>query len=175
MDLGYAIGRGLCAAFGTLMPPLFNGELGGILSHVPGQVILLGVAVCVAGIAVSGRAGIRKEGEVAEAEKKATVAEFSLGRGMAVAVACGVMSASMAYGIAAGKPIAEAALAHGAPSLWQNLPVLIVILTGGFLPNFPWGVFLRRRNGSGGGYRRREGRSAPTPPIPRPCPPPSVT
>ncbi len=154
--LGYAIALGLCAAFGTLMPPLFNGELGEILSHVPGQVILLGVAVCVAGIAVSGRAGIRKEGEVSEAEKKATVAEFSLGRGMAVAVACGVMSASMAYGIAAGKPIAEAALAHGAPSLWQNLPVLIVILTGGFLTNFAWCLFLSLKNGSGSDYRRRE-------------------
>lgn len=152
--LGYAIALGLCAAFGTLMPPLFNGELGEILSHVPGQVILLGVAVCVAGIAVSGRAGIRKEGEVSEADKKATVAEFSLGRGMAVAVACGVMSASMAYGIAAGKPIAEGALAHGAPSLWQNLPVLIVILTGGFLTNFAWCLFLSLKNRSGSDYLR---------------------
>jgi L-rhamnose-H+ transport protein len=136
------------------MPPLFNGELGEIASHVPGQVILLGVAVCVAGIAVSGRAGIRKEGEVSEADKKATIAEFSLGRGMAVAVACGVMSASMAYGIAAGKPIAAAALAHGAPSLWQNLPVLIVILTGGFLTNVVWCVFLAAKNASAGDYAR---------------------
>ena len=154
--LGYAIALGLCAAFGTLMPPLFNGELGEILSHVPGQIILLGVAVCVVGIAVSGRAGIRKESELSEADKKATVAEFSFGRGMAVAVACGVMSASMAYGIAAGKPIAAAALAHGAPSLWQNLPVLIVILTGGFLTNVVWCVFLAAKNRSVGDYARGE-------------------
>src|SRR6266568_2849267 len=124
--LGYAIALGLCAAFGTLMPPLVNGELGEILSRGPGQVVVSGVAEC------------------------------SLGRGMAVAVACGVMSASMAYGIAAGKPIAEAALAHGAPSLWQNLPVLIVILTGGFLTNVVWCVFLTVGNGSGGDYARRE-------------------
>jgi len=104
--LGYAIALGLCAAFGTLMPPLFNGQLGEILARGSGQVVVLGVFVCLAGIAVSGRAGMRKEGEVSEADKKAVVAEFSLGRGMAVAVACGVMSASMAYGIAAGKPIA---------------------------------------------------------------------
>jgi L-rhamnose-H+ transport protein len=152
--LGYAIALGLCAAFGTLMPPLFNGQLGEILARLPGQVVLFGVLVCVAGIAVSGRAGIRKEGEVSEADKKAVVAEFSLGRGMAVAVACGVMSASMAYGIAAGKPIAEAALAHGAPSLWQNLPVLIVILTGGFLTNAVWCVYLAAKNRSGGDYTR---------------------
>ena len=152
--LGYAIALGLCAAFGTLMPPLVSGQLGEILSHGPGQVVVLGVLVCLAGIAVSGRAGIRKEGELSEAQKKAVVAEFSLGRGMAVAVACGVMSASMAYGIAAGKPVAEAALAHGAPSLWQNLPVLIVILAGGFLTNVVWCVFLAIKNRSGGDYAR---------------------
>jgi L-rhamnose-H+ transport protein len=146
--LGYAIALGLCAAFGTLMPPLFNGELGDILARGSGQIVVLGVGVCLAGIAISGRAGVRKESEVTEADKKATVAEFSFARGMAVAVACGVMSASMAYGFAAGKPIAEAALAHGAPSLWQNLPVLIVILTGGFLTNVLWCVFLGLRNGS---------------------------
>ncbi|HSB60232.1 MAG TPA: L-rhamnose/proton symporter RhaT, partial [Vicinamibacteria bacterium] len=50
----------------------------------------------------------------------------------------------------AGKPIAEAALAHGAPSLWQNLPVLIVVLAGGFVTNAAWCVFLSVRNGSAG-------------------------
>jgi L-rhamnose-H+ transport protein len=152
--LGYAIALGLCAAFGTLMPPLFNGQLGEIVARGSGQVVVLGVLVCLAGIAVSGRAGVRKEGEVSDEQKKAAVAEFSFGRGMAVAVACGVMSASMAYGFAAGKPIAEAALAHGAPSLWQNLPVLIVILTGGFLTNFVWCVFLAARNRSAAEFAR---------------------
>ena len=146
--LGYAIALGLCAAFGTLMPPLFLGQLGEIVSRGSGQVVVLGVLVCVAGIAVSGRAGIRKEGEVSEAEKKATVAEFSLGRGMAVAVACGIMSACMAFGFAAGKPISDAALRHGAPSLWQNLPVLIVVMAGGFLTNVVWCLFLSLRNGT---------------------------
>jgi L-rhamnose-H+ transport protein len=153
--LGYAIALGLCAAFGTLMPPLFAGELGEIASRGSGQVVLLGVLVCLGGIAVSGRAGVRKEGEVSDEEKKAIVAEFDLPRGMAVAIVCGIMSASMAYGIAAGKPIAEAALRHGAPSLWQNLPVLVVILAGGFLTNFVWCVFLSVKNRSAGDYLRR--------------------
>ena len=152
--LGYAIALGLCAAFGTLMPPLFAGDLGEIASRGAGQVVLLGILVCLGGIAVSGRAGVRKEGELSEEAKRAVVAEFDLRKGMAVAVVCGVMSASMAYGIAAGKPIAAAALRHGAPSLWQNLPVLIVILSGGFLTNVFWCVFLSARNASGGDYLR---------------------
>ncbi|HVQ28613.1 MAG TPA: L-rhamnose/proton symporter RhaT, partial [Vicinamibacteria bacterium] len=97
-------------------------------------------------IAVSGRAGLRKESEVSEADKKETVAEFRLGLGMAVAVACGIMSACMAFGFAAGKPIAAAALRRGAPSLWQNLPVLIVVMAGGFLTNFVWCAFLSLKN-----------------------------
>lgn len=156
LALGYAMALGLCAAFGTLVPPLFAGQLGEIASRGPGQVVLLGVLVCLGGIAVSGLAGIRKESEVSEEEKKAVVAEFNLGKGMAVAVLCGVMSASMAYGIAAGKPIAEAALQHGSPSLWQNLPVLIVILTGGFLTNAVWCAFLILKNRSAGDLLRED-------------------
>jgi L-rhamnose-H+ transport protein len=150
--LGYAIALGLCAAFGTLIPPLFAGQLGGIVSRGSGQVVLFGVVVCLAGIAVSGRAGLRKEGEVSEADKKATVAEFRLGRGMALAVACGIMSACMAFGFAAGKPIAEAALRRGAPSLWQNLPVLIVVMAGGFVTNFAWCVYLSLAKGTWGEF-----------------------
>jgi len=143
-------------AFVLTILALFAGQLGEIASRGPGQVVLLGVLVCLGGIAVSGLAGIRKESEVSEEEKKAVVAEFNLGKGMAVAVLCGVMSASMAYGIAAGKPIAEAALQHGSPSLWQNLPVLIVILTGGFLTNAVWCVFLIVKNGSAGDLLRKD-------------------
>jgi L-rhamnose-H+ transport protein len=150
--LGYAIALGLCAAFGTLIPPLFAGQLGEIVSRGSGQVVVLGVLVCLAGIAVSGRAGLRKESEVSEADKKETVAEFRLGLGMAVAVACGIMSACMAFGFAAGKPIAEAALRRGAPSLWQNLPVLIVVMAGGFLTNFVWCAFLSLKNGTWGEF-----------------------
>jgi L-rhamnose-H+ transport protein len=147
--LGYAVALGLCAAFGTLIPPLFAGQLGEILARGSGRVVVLGVIVCLAGIAVSGRAGLRKESEVSDEQKKATVAEFRLGLGMAVAVACGIMSACMAFGFAAGKPIAEAALRHGAPSLWQNLPVLIVVMFGGFLTNAVWCLYLGMRNATG--------------------------
>jgi len=136
--LGYAIALGLCAAFGTLVPPLFRGELLDIVGSSSGRVVLLGVGVCLAGIAVSGKAGFRKEKEMPDAEKKETVAEFDLIKGFAVAVFAGVMSAAMAYGFAAGKPIGELAVQEGVRPLWQNLPVLVVVLLGGFTTNFVW-------------------------------------
>ena len=50
--LGYAIALGLCAAFGTVVPPIFHGQFLTIMSQTSGQFILLGVAVCIIGVAV---------------------------------------------------------------------------------------------------------------------------
>ena len=52
--LGYAVALGLCALFGTLMPPIFNGEIGGVAASPGGQIVLLGLFVCLIGIAASG-------------------------------------------------------------------------------------------------------------------------
>src|SRR5690348_3290542 len=45
LSLGMAIVMGLCAAFGTLMPPIFNGTfVTQVLGTTSGRVILLGIA-----------------------------------------------------------------------------------------------------------------------------------
>lgn len=150
--LGYAIALGFCAAFGTLMPPIYSGEIGKIIGPASGQIVLLGVAVCLAGIAASGVAGMSKERELSEEQKKASVQEFSFFKGLLVAVFCGIMSACMSFGFAAGKPIAESAVKHGAAPLWQNLPVLVVILLGGFTTNCIWCLALNFKNRTGGEY-----------------------
>jgi L-rhamnose-H+ transport protein len=154
--LGYPIVLGLCTVFGTLMPPVFSGTMGEILRENSGHVILLGLGVCVVGILFSGFAGRSKEDELTESEKKATVEEFHYGRGLAVAILSGIMSACFAYGLAAGKPIGEIAktelLAHGGSDIWQNLPVLIVVMLGGFTTNFIWCIVLLIRNRSASQY-----------------------
>jgi L-rhamnose-H+ transport protein len=149
LSLGMAIVLGLCAAFGTLMPPLFAGEFASkVLGTQSGRIILLGVAVCVLGIAVAGMAGVAKERATSLAERRAVIAEFNLKKGIAVAILSGVMSACFAYGLAAGDPIRALTLAKGTPPLWQGLPVLVVVLVGGFTTNFIWSVFLNIRNKS---------------------------
>jgi L-rhamnose-H+ transport protein len=154
--LGMAVALGYCAAFGTLMPPIFDGTFGEIARQTSGQIILLGVAVCLIGIAVTGMAGMSKESELSEEEKKAAVREFSFVKGILVATFSGIMSAAFAYGLAAGKPIGELAkaalLEHGGSDLWQNLPVLVVVLWGGFTTNFIWCVILNIKNRSGHEY-----------------------
>jgi L-rhamnose-H+ transport protein len=161
--LGYPIVLGLCTVFGTLMPPIFSGTIGAILGANSGHVILLGLGVCVVGILFSGFAGRSKENELTDDEKKATVEEFHYGRGLAVAILSGIMSACFAYGVAAGKPIGDIArvelLAHGKSDLWQNLPALIVVMLGGFTTNFIWCVTLLVRNHSAGQYLGRPARN----------------
>jgi len=62
------------------------------------------------------------------------------------------MSSFFAFGLDAGKPIGDLTktllLADGRMDLWQNLPILVVVLWGGFLTNFIWSWVLILKNGS---------------------------
>jgi L-rhamnose-H+ transport protein len=156
LSLGMAMVLGLCAAFGTLMPPIFRGEfITQVLGANSGRMILLGIVVCLMGIALAGLAGVYKERVMSPEQQKAAIKEFDLKKGVAVATLSGVMSACFAYGLAAGDPIKLLTLKHGTPVIWQGLPVLVVILIGGFTSNFIWCVILNIRNKTGHQYFRR--------------------
>ena len=160
--LGYAISLGLCTAFGTLIPPLYHHTLGAIAYSHSGQVTLGGVAVCLLAVLVNGFAGWSKEREVTPVElAESGEREFSLARGVAVAIFAGIMSAFFAIGLDNGKPIAEVArrslLAEGRLDLWQNLPVLVVVLWGGFLTNMVWSIILIGKRHSWGQFAGEPG------------------
>jgi L-rhamnose-H+ transport protein len=153
LSLGMAVALGLCAAFGTLMPPIFSGVfMTQVIGTRSGQVILLGIFVCLLGISTAGLAGIYKERAMSPEQQKAAIKEFDLKKGLAVATLSGVMSACFAYGLAAGAPIKALTLRHGTPTLWQGLPVLVVVLIGGFTTNFLWCLALNIRNETGYQY-----------------------
>jgi L-rhamnose-H+ transport protein len=153
LSLGMAVVLGLCAAFGTLMPPIFSGVFfTQVLGTSSGRVILAGIVVCLLGIAAAGVAGIYKEREMSAEQKKAVIKEFDLKKGLGVATLSGVMSACFAYGLAAGRPIKTLTLMHGTPTLWQGLPVLVVVLIGGFATNFVWCLTLNIKNKTGFQY-----------------------
>jgi L-rhamnose-H+ transport protein len=152
--LGTSMALGYCATFGTLLPPIFSGEFLSVIKSTAGLVVMGGVGVCLLGIVISGLAGVAKEDEVPEKDKQASIREFSFKKGVWVATFCGIMSACMSYGFAAGKPIAALAVNNGASDLWKNLPVLIIVLAGGFTTNLLWCGFLNIRNKTGGNYLR---------------------
>jgi L-rhamnose-H+ transport protein len=162
--LGYSISLGLCTAFGTLIPPIYSGEMHTILHEKSGQVILAGIAVCLFAVAVNGAAGWLKEHEVTPEERiEIGESDFSLLRGLSVAVFAGIMSAFFAFGLKAGAPVAAVAkqrlLAGGHLDLWQNLPVLVVVLWGGFATNFVWSLVLIVRNRSFAQFAGQPGRN----------------
>jgi L-rhamnose-H+ transport protein len=152
LSLGMAVALGYTAVFGTLVPPVFHGQFAQLLSQRSGIVILSGVGVCVLGIVFAGAAGISKGNELSSEQKLATILEFNLKLGLGVATFCGVMSSCFAFGLDAGNPIKALTLAHGTTTMWQGLPVLVVVLAGGFTTNFLWCAILNVRNKSYGEY-----------------------
>jgi L-rhamnose-H+ transport protein len=162
LSLGMAVVLGLCAAFGTLMPPIFRGEfMTQVVDTTSGRVILFGIVVCLLGIAAAGLAGISKERAMSPEQQRITIKEFDLKKGVGVATLSGVMSACFAYGLAAGDPIKALTIKHGTPDLWQGLPVLVVVLIGGFTTNFIWCLLLNIRNKTGYQYFTSVSRESP--------------
>jgi len=164
MSLGMSVALGYCSAFGALVPSIYYGMnptagktgIGEMFNSPGGQMILFGVLVCLAGIAICGKAGMMKEKELDEAAKKAGVAEFNLAKGLAVATVSGILSACFNFGIEAGKDMAALAVGRGANPLFQNNVIFVVLLWGGLTTNFIWCMLLNMRNKSFGDYRNRQ-------------------
>ncbi len=135
MSLGMALALGLTAAFGTLIPPIFNGTFNVLISTNGGMIILLGVAVSLTGIVICGKAGMLKEKELQSSNVEQGVAEFNLYKGVVMALIAGILSACFAFGIEAGKPIAAMSIENQTPALWSNGGVFVVILLGGLTTN----------------------------------------
>ena len=146
LSLGMALALGYCAVFGTLVPPLFAGHfVERVIQTRSGAVILLGVGVCLLGIVFAGMAGISKEREFSAEQKTSVIREFNFRKGIVIATLCGIMSACFSFGLAAGEPIRAITLRHGTAPLWQGLPVLVVVLLGGFTTNAIWCLVLNVR------------------------------
>ena len=100
--LGVAIGCGLISAAGTLVPPILRGQINTLYGSLAANVGLVAVGILILGIIVVGMAGMSKERELPEAEKKKAVAEFNFKKGILVAVFTGLMSSAMGFGLQGG-------------------------------------------------------------------------
>jgi hypothetical protein len=156
LSLGMAVVLGLCTVFGTLIPPIVQGDFAEkLLNNASGRIILLGLLITLAGIVVVALAGARKDAALSEDAKKAVIAEFDFKKGVAVAIFSGIMSACFAFGLAAGEPIKALSAAAGTGPLWTGLPVLCLVMFGGLLTNGVWCGFLIVRNKSAGQWLGR--------------------
>ncbi|RZM29948.1 MAG: L-rhamnose/proton symporter RhaT [Pedobacter sp.] len=172
VSLGSSIILGLCSVFGAIIPSIYynfypkagKDTLTDMLHSNWGQLVLIGLLVCVIGIIVCGRAGALKSKDLAATGTVAAEnAEFKIGLGLFVAIVSGILSACFAFGIDAGKDMANEAneiwkSTHPGSGefLYQNNVTYIIILWGGLTTNFIWCMILNARNKSFGDYTNKK-------------------
>lgn len=169
MSLGNSITLGFCSAFGALVPPIyynFNPIEGKVsftemASTQGGQLVLLGVLVCILGIVFLGKAGTLKEKDFAVGHEDKDK-DFNLVKGLIIAVISGILSSFFNFGIEAGKPMADTANEAWKvlnPSqgefLFQNNVTYVVLLWGGLTTNFIWCMYLNFKNKTFGDYTNK--------------------
>jgi L-rhamnose-H+ transport protein len=167
--LGLALGCGICSAAGTLLPPMLQGsEAIERMFTTPGGIVsVIGALISVAGIVFVGMAGMSKTNELPEEEKKKAVAEFNFRKGIIAVLFSGLMSSAMSFGLQGGtfeeplqidgmtvRSIEELAMKTEpfTSIAWAGIPVLVVVLLGGFLVNGLWCIFLNIKNKTTGDY-----------------------
>lgn len=146
VSLGTALANGIISAFGTLIPTIFMGTLGDLLSEPAGIVVFAGVLVSFVGIAFTGAAGINKDREMSDDKKKEGIKDFNLKLGLIVAAVSGLMSACFNFGLTAAQPIAEKAIAVGAADLYRGNAGLCVVLLGGLFVNTVFCIYKSIKN-----------------------------
>ena len=165
VSLGSSIILGLCSVFGSLIPSVyynFNPTAGkdtihDLMTNTWGQFVLLGLAVCVLGIVICGKAGGMKDKDLKGQVQENT--EFNLVTGLIVSVISGVLSACFSFGIEAGSSMAKIAndvwISQNAGQgefLYRNNVIYVVILWGGLTTNFLWCMYLNFKNKSFADY-----------------------
>ena len=142
--LGQSIALGTCSALGAILGPVFTGNAASLTSAV-----IIGVIVMLAGIAIIGIAGGMKASALPEEEKKKAVKDFNFGKGIAVALLAGFMSACFNIGLSFGEPL------HWEESkeIFSTLPATMLVTLGGFITNAVYCLFNNYKNKTFGDYK----------------------
>ena len=146
--LGQSIALGTCSAFGTVIPAIIKGT---DLFSGDGLVLLTGVCITIAGIAVIGYAGSLRAKNMSDEDKRKAIKDFALTKGLFVALLAGIMSACFALGLQAG----ESLVVVGANDLFKALPATLMVTIGGFITNAIYCLIQNVKNKSFGDYGKK--------------------
>lgn len=141
LAITFAVSLGTSAACGSILPLLMNDALR--LVSRQGMLVLLGLAVIIAGVTICGAAGWlreRREGK--------QVTNYS--RGFFYALGSGVLGSMLNLGLASGGSIQEQATANGAGPAMMSNAVWLPCVYAGFLPGVFYCLWLMRKNGTTG-------------------------
>ena len=150
--LGQSIALGTCAGLGTIMGPVL------LNVFFPEQdplskltfAVILGVVVCLLGIAIIGVAGSMKSAGLSEEEKKAAVKDFNFPKGLAIALLAGFMSGCFNVGLTFGADIKFAETSD----MFAALPATFLVTLGGFVTNAIYCFYQNQKNKTWGDYKK---------------------
>ena len=151
--LGQSIALGTCAGLGTIMGPvllnIFFPEQDPLSSLTFS--VILGVVVCLLGIAIIGVAGSMKSASLSEEEKKATVKDFNFPKGLTIALLAGFMSGCFNVGLTFGADINFGDLTD---PMFRTLPATMLVTLGGFVTNAVYCFYQNQKNHTWSDYQK---------------------
>lgn len=141
MSVGFAIIMGINTAVGSILPFVVKSR--GELFTAGGAVILAGIAGCVIGVAICGKAGALRESHAA---KSGPQRSFALA--LLVCAASGFLSACANLGFAFTSRVGDEALKLGASPVYSTLASWLPVFWGAALALLAWFGGLQIRRGT---------------------------
>lgn len=144
--LGQSIALGTCAGLGTILTPVFTGNVSDLTLPV-----IVGVVVTLAGIGVIGLAGHMKSQSLSDEEKKEAVKDFNFTKGIIVALLAGFMSACFSIGLGFGEGLN---FGDQTDPMFRTLPATLLVTIGGFITNAAYCFFQNQKNSTWADYKK---------------------
>jgi L-rhamnose-H+ transport protein len=119
---------------------------GSVIEHFTktgGGIVLLGMFISIAGVALCGRAGFLKEKDIQNPSGK----KFNMKKGLLLTIIAGTLSAVWGISLEVGQPISDLAADYGAGHFEGNAK-LIVSSIGCLITNLTWFIIVAIKNGT---------------------------
>lgn len=152
MALGFAIILGLTAAVGSVVPLIIQHPER--LASRESIAIYIGVVVIFIGLGVCAKAGMMKEAKVSAAGASTAASRSQFLTGLVFCLISGFLSPLMNFGLAFGEKITTKALELGASNSTATFPLWAAFLTGGFIVNAIYCIYLLNKNKTWGNFKQ---------------------
>jgi L-rhamnose-H+ transport protein len=154
ISITYGIVMGLAASVGCMIP-LFQIE--GAFSQPSFPIIVSGVLLLLVGVTITAIAGVKRD----QLKENNSSANKSIKIGVLIAVASGILSASLNVGFIKAGPVAQLAIEEFNSSTQNaSLASWVVVLVGGFIMNGGYALFLLIKNNSWSSYKVKNSKKA---------------
>lgn len=149
LSLAYAIIVGMGAALGTVIPMLVT--QGSALSSRTLVLVLAGILLMAIGVMLSGWSGRLRE---RQNENAGSPGGKGYRSSILLAILCGLMAPMLNYSFVFGQEISRRSVVLGNTPMLAAYAIWPIGLTGGFVPNAAYSLYLLKRNRSWGYFKR---------------------